>query len=43
MKPTLNDVIKLAREYVEQQGMKFYEALEKAKKELGYKGCMFDE
>ena len=37
MKPTLEDVIKLAREYIEQHGMKYKEALERAKKDLGYK------
>ena len=36
MKPTIDDVIKLAREYIE-QGMKYKEALERAKKDLGYK------
>lgn len=35
MSVTIDDVIKLAREYIE-QGMKYYEALDKAKKELGY-------
>jgi hypothetical protein len=36
MKVTIDDVIKLAREYIEEQGMKYTEALERAKKELGY-------
>jgi hypothetical protein len=35
MKVTIDDVIKLAREYID-AGMKIGEALEKAKKELGY-------
>lgn len=37
MKPTIDDVIKLAKQYVE-SGMKYYEALAKAKKDLNYKG-----
>jgi hypothetical protein len=37
MKVALDDVIKLARQYVE-NGMKYYEALARAKKELDYKG-----
>jgi len=36
LKPTFDDVIKLAREYID-AGMKIKEALEKAKKELGYR------
>lgn len=37
MKPTFDDVIKLARQYID-GGMKYMEALERAKKELNYKG-----
>lgn len=38
MNVTIDDVIKLAREYIEEHGMKIKEALERAKRELGYKG-----
>ena len=33
---SIEEIIKLARQYVE-NGMKYYEALDRAKKELGYK------
>lgn len=35
-KANLDDVLKLAKEYIEKQDMKYMEALEKAKKELEY-------
>lgn len=38
MKPTLEDVIKLAKQYILERGMKYKDALARAKKELGYKG-----
>ncbi len=37
MKPTIDDVIKLAKQYILEEGMKYKEALERAKKDLGYK------
>lgn len=38
MKVTIDDVIKLAKQYIMEEGMKYKDALARAKKELGYKG-----